>query len=160
MPDFSSWSPRDIALLGGALGATYADVQSTKDLIKRGGAETNPIYGTGHPTGAALDQGGLIAAGIATAIAHGIPEEHRGTFLGGWLGLEGALAQHNAGIKASDKKSSFSDVLSTAGPGMLTGALAGHFMPSGLLGGTLTPSLMQNGEGKKPSVALSYRKDF
>lgn len=96
MPDFSSWSPKDFALLGTALLAQYEDVQTTKDVIRRGGYETNPIFGTPHPTGAALDQGELAAGALTAGAAALMPSQFRTPFLSGVTALEAGLAYENS----------------------------------------------------------------
>ena len=155
--DFArDWSAKDYALLGGALGATYADNQTTKELIARGGTETNPLYGTPKPSGQALDQWSMIAAGLMTAGAHAIPEKYRGAFLGGWMGLEAGLAAHNSKIpgKMAGRQDLMSGPVKDAVPGMALGALTGYLLP----GSHVTP--YASTEKGKPEVGIAYTRKF
>jgi hypothetical protein len=101
----SDWSATDVALLGGALGAIYADVQTTKYALARGRIEMNPLFRTPRPSGEALDQAGLLTGGLATLAATVLPPLWRGMFLGGIVGLEGELAYQNsqAGVSAGPR---------------------------------------------------------
>lgn len=159
MPDFSSWTPKDIALLGAALSSTYQDVQETKGAIKKGAEETNPLYPTTHPSGAMLDTGGLIAAGLAAATAHAIPEKYRGAFLGGWTGLEGGLAYGNSQLKGKLKPGQTErSVNESALPAAALGALAGYALPSGSGDSTVTPTILPN--GGQGAFGISYARKF
>lgn len=94
----ATWSPSDYALLAGALGATYADTQSTKDAIARGADETNPVLGR-KPSGQDLDHAAIAAGLLGTGTAAVLPDSWRKPFLGGWTGLEAGLALHNQKVK-------------------------------------------------------------
>lgn len=152
--DFAQdWSARDYALLGGALGATYADAQTTKDLVARGGEEANPMYGGSKPSGTAIDRGALLNAGLGTIATMALPEKYRGAFLGGWMGLKVGLAEHN--VKTDPKsggnmEQAYRDSL----PGAALGALAGYLLP----GSHVTP--YASTEKGKPEVGIAYTRKF
>ena len=150
---FSDWSPRDKALLSAALLATYADDQSTKGALKRGGQELNPIMGH-NPSGSDLDTEALITSGLAASLAHGIPEKYRGAFLGGWTGLEGSLAAGNAKVGRSKGDPGPLGVLSGSLPAAGLGALAGLLLPSGLGDSTVGLGMVQG------VPTLAYTRNF
>lgn len=151
---FADWSPSDSAWLIPALGATYADVQSTKDLIRRGGQETNPIYGTPHPSGAALDQGGLAGFAATTLGAGLLSGTSRKALLAGVTGLEAGLAYQNTQVKGTGPKSSFNDALSVPlALGIGSALFVNSLMPN------LAPYVKSATPGK-PEVGISYTKSF
>jgi hypothetical protein len=149
----NDWETKDYALLGGALAATYADAVTTKQLLARGGQETNPLYGTRHPSGADIDTGTILAAGGMVFASLKLPSEYRSAFLAGWMGIEATLAYDNAHTGGTDEPSSFSKV--TALP-LVVGALGAalsHYLPGGL--GVSVSTL-----DKHPDYRLSYIQQF
>ena len=156
MPDFSSWSPADIALLGAGMLATHDDVQSTKDFLHKGAShEANPVYGTPRPSMSALDAGEFSADAIGALAAHLVGSKWRAPLLAGWAGMEGTLAAQN---RAGGKGKTMEEVMTTPLLAGLGTAALTHLL--GSYGGILTPTFAENPKGGKPSVALSYRKDF
>lgn len=91
--DFGAgWSLEDTLGAIAALGAIHADVQHTKDVISRGGRETNPIYGTPHPSGSALDQGELVAGALTVTTSAALSPRNRKIGLGMIAGFEAGMA--------------------------------------------------------------------
>ena len=88
----NNWSWGDTLGAMAALGAIHADVQHTKDVISKGGRETNPIYGTPHPSGSALDQGELAVGALTVAGAAALPPKYRKIALGAVAGFEAGMA--------------------------------------------------------------------
>jgi hypothetical protein len=93
----ADWTPQEIGLLLGALGATYADTESTKKAIAGGGKESNPLL-TRKPSNAELNVAGLLGAAAGLTAATAVPDKYRPAVLGGWLGLESALAYQNKDV--------------------------------------------------------------
>ena len=144
----SSWTPQDYALLLAALGATHEDVQSTKDAAKhKRGHETNPIYGTPNPTGAALDQGELSADALGSLAAHYAGREWRAPVLAGWTGMEGTLAALNRRKGGGVGKDLTEPLINGA-------ALAALAYAADKYGGSVGPGIVQG------VPTLSYSKQF
>ena len=155
--DFAAdWDKKDTALLGAALAGIYADVQSQKDLNRRGGSEANPLIGK-NPSGQDLDRAGLMAALVGSGVATIIPPEWRKPALGAWAGLEAGLAHKNSKVNAKDAPPKDLMHSRLEGPLMMSalGALAGHLMDDG--GVTVEAK-----KGPKGAIELSFgiRKDF
>lgn len=153
---FSDWSAADSVLLGSAGLAIYGDVQTTKDGLSRGGQEGNPLFGTPHPSGAALDQGALAGAALTTAIAGWLSPQHRKEFLAGVTGFEGALANQNSKISGDSPKQSFAEALATPALTGLSAAGLAHIFNDA----NSTLSGFLSGDIKHPGFGLQYRKDF
>lgn len=127
-----NWSPKDKALFGLALGGVYADTQSTKELLKKGGEETNPLFPR-KPSGQDLDKAAVLAALGGTGLAALLPAKYRSAALGGWAGLEHGLAYKNRTRTPGDKQESLAES-GLEGPLMAAtlGALVGHYLPDDL----------------------------
>lgn len=157
-----NWDSTDTGLLLAALAGIHQDVQSTKDLIRRGGDETNPLLGK-KPSGQELDKSGLTTALLGGGAIAALPEHLRKPALGAWAGLESGLAYKNAHVNAKEKPT---DLAHSHLEGPLMMALAG-----GLLGSVLDDSsaighafrglsLGAVDDGKQTVPALAYTKNF
>lgn len=142
------WDSQDYGLLASALGATYADSATTKDLIKRGGIETNPLLGK-KPSGQELDHAALVAGLLGTGVASQLSPEMRKRFLGAWAGLEGGLAYHNAHFNPKTQKLTGLDDAVRGGPLLL--AALGMLSPNL----TISPS-DDGGKGVKISKEIKF----
>ena len=147
------WNSRDSALLVAALAATYADTETTKELLKRGGEETNPLLGR-HPSGSDLDKSAIASGAILAALAGVVPSRERKTMLGVWTGFRAGLAYKNA---RTNPKSEPTDFLHSGLEGPLSMAVLG-----GLLSYILSiPEDVQVGATlDKEGPKLSFKKDF
>lgn len=150
----SDWASLDYSLLGSALGATYADGQSTKEMLKRGGEETNPILGK-HPSGQAVDQYmALSGAGIGAAATLIDSPKYRRAMLAGITGLEAGYAIQNQKVEASSEKKTMSSAM-LGMPLLMAGAFAvlAHSLSS-----DIQPYLKS--DSSKPEFGISYERKF
>jgi hypothetical protein len=152
------WSPTDYGLLASALAAQYADVESTKRAIKKGGREDNPLIGK-NPSGQDLDHAGIAAALAAAMGANYLQGNVRRAFLGGVTGLETGLAQNN---DTETQKTRGTALTRNALPAALAaaGALGGYLLPSGS-NLTVAPTLQAEDEKGKtklnPAINFQYK---
>ncbi len=125
--DFAKdWDKADTALLGAVLTGVYADIQSTKKHLEKGGEETNPLLPR-KPSGQELDKAGLATALLGSGVAGLLDSKWRKPLLGAWAGLEHGLAYKNEHRKPSKKKESLAES-GLEGPLMMAavGGFLGH----------------------------------
>lgn len=149
------WDTKDSALLATALAGVYADTQATKEQIKKGGSETNPLLPR-KPSGQELDRAGVIAALLGTGAAAALPKEWRKPALGAWAGLEHGLAYKNSRANPKAKETDFAHS-SLEGPLMMAalGGLLGHMM-----GDSKVSIDLKKGEKSPVEMLLTYKQDF
>ena len=152
MPEmFKDWDAKDTGLLAAALLATLADTETTKGLVKRGGAETNPLYPK-RPSNSTLNAIAILGGGLKTAMAGMLESNARKPFLGAITGFEANLAHQN--YKGTGTPN-FAKNLQRP----LVGALIGAALASYL--GPNAPTLnLTTDASNKPSLALGMRKNF
>jgi hypothetical protein len=147
-----SW--QDIALMLGAPAAIHADAETTKGFLARGGQETNPLFGTPHPSGSSVDAAEAVAIGAVGAGALALPEAYRAPFLAGVTGFEAAIASQNQGISKSSKTQAFAQTLQKP---LAAGAIAA--LAAKMLGPDhWTPWAESSGKGITAGIA--YHRDF
>ena len=136
----------DYFLLGTALAAIHADIETTKKLVAKGGAEKNPLLGS-KPTNAVLNVSGLLSAGGTVALARHIPKKFRKGFLAGLTGFRGTLAQQNKkGKKFGNFKGALKRPIINAA---LSGILAHH-----TIGGDISIALSP---GSSPKITITKK---
>lgn len=184
--DFGAgWDNRDTGLLTAALAATYADTLTTKEGLKGGGLESNPLLGK-TPSGSDLDRAALASGIIGSLLAGAAPPEMRRAGLGAWAGLETGLAYQNSHTpnKTKGKPESFEKLMTRPLASAALGALGGYLtnkMDSGndvsdplkrpglsaalgALGGAWSNNLELAGrlglERGKRDISIGFKKDF
>ena len=152
MPEmFKDWDAKDTGLLAAALLATIADTETTKGLVKRGGAETNPLYPK-RPSNSTLNAIAILGGGLKTAVAGMLEPNARKSLLGAITGFEANLAHQN--YKGTGTPN-FAKNLQRPLIGAVIGALLAAQLPERDI--TINTAL---DDLKKLSVTIGMRKDF
>ena len=146
-----SW--QDIALMVTSGAAIHADTESTKAALKRGGQETNPIFGTPTPSGTALDTAEVASMALVGAGALAMPEKYRAPALAAVTAFEGTIAEQNSHVSKNTDKKSFEEAV--AAPA-ISAALAAT-ISAYALGNT---SVYIDSTGKHPEIGISYSHKF
>ena len=150
--DFAKdWSSADTIPAVAALGATYADMQSTKDMLHRGGIEHNPLLGS-HPSDSKVDSTFALETALAGTAIAALPPEYRRMALGAVTGLEGALALQNQGISKMSSKTSDGETFGKPALAALAGAALAHL--------TTNFGVVPTGDSSHPGAALTFSKRF
>lgn len=145
----------DYALTLAALAGTYADIQTTKEALKRGAIEGNPLIGK-NPSGQDLDKAGLLGAGVVGSAALFSPENERKAILGGLAGLRFGLANQNAHTSAKSGRKSDLELMRQPLISAALGALTGYMMSGD---SKLSISASQDSK-KNVNLLLGYKTDF
>lgn len=153
----SDWTPYQQALLAGALTGVYEDSQSTKEGIRHGGKEYNPLL-PAHPSGQELDHAALLTALLGTIGADLLPDRYRAAALGGWAGLEHGLAYKNRNTRVNENAGLMESRIE--GPLMMAalGGLLGHLGDKYMGGADVGMEMEGSGKGRK--TAITFTKKF
>ena len=159
--DFAKdWGWKDSALLGGALASVYQDTQSTKDTIRRGGIETNPLIGR-NPSDTDLDRAGLLAGALGTGAVTLLPESWRKPVLGGWMGTELGLANYNRGLGGKGKNEGMGRALTAALPSALLGTGLGYLLDKYGAQPSVDVNTVKTPDGRSiPEYRIGFTKNF
>jgi hypothetical protein len=147
------WDAKDTALLLGALGGTYADYASTREILEFGGKEHNPLLGE-HPSKAKL-KNYFASAGLGTIGAAAlIPKEWRRPLLAGLAATEFTLAHDNKKRKGKQEPMRFYETMQKPlAMGILAALLTHTAMGKDTDGSGLTV-------GAQGSLSIGYTKKF
>ena len=89
----ADWSTTDKVLLGSFVTLQVVDVAQTKQVLKHGGYEMNPIFGK-HPSDGSLVLGKVIVTGAVYWIADTKPEYRTGLLIGA-TAIQAIVVRHN-----------------------------------------------------------------
>lgn len=121
-------SAQDVALALTSGFAIHEDAVTTKAFVKRGGMETNPIFGTPSPTGASVDTAEVVADALVGVTAAVLPEKWRAPVLAGVTAFEGTIAAQNQTVNKDTPKKSFGEVIAAPAISAAAAALAAHLL--------------------------------
>lgn len=155
--DFAKdWDARDSALLAAAFSGIHNDIQSTKEILKRGGEEKNPLLGR-HPSGQDLDKAALLSAAVSGGIAGLLPSSLRKPGLGALSGFEHGMAYKNRNVDSPKDAKFLSRNLEIPLALAALGGFAGHMLNKS--DGSRTVSISpQDKEGVKIGLTQKFAK--
>jgi hypothetical protein len=154
------WDAKDSGLLLAALTGVHQDITSTKQALKRGGEETNPLLPR-NPSGQDLDRAGLVSAAVGSGVAAMLPPEWRKRALGAWAGLEHGLAYKNRNVKLKPGTSLAESRIE--GPLMMAalGAGFGHLLDKTSVQPSVETNTVKAPDGRSiPEYRVGLTKNF